>query len=68
MVLLQPPRSEVSNWPPNQPGHRSWLLEGHWERQRDLQLEDLFTCGDEEDTRFLQGESPEGREEQLGHA
>ena len=68
VVLLQPPRPEVSDRPPNEPGHGSWILEGDWKGQRDLQFEDVFTCGDEEDAGFLQGESSEGGEEQLGHA
>lgn len=68
MVLLQLKGSEVPNRIEDKQGNRSWLLEGHWQRQGNLQLKDLLTCRDEENPGFLQRQGSKGREEQLGDA
>lgn len=55
VVLLQPSGQEVSNRAEDKQGNRSWVLEGYWERQGDLQFKDKFTCWNEENPSFLQG-------------
>ena len=53
MVFLQPSRPEVSNRFKNEPGHGSRVLESHRKRQGNLQCENVFIGGDEEDIGVL---------------
>ncbi|KAL0328454.1 UNVERIFIED_CONTAM: protein CUP-SHAPED COTYLEDON 2 [Sesamum calycinum] len=60
MVLLQPARQEIPDGVEGEQGDGSRVLEGHWERQGDIQLQDMVAGGDEENPSFLPGESSKG--------
>lgn len=68
VVFFQPPGSKIPNGCKNKPSNEHWLLEDDRERQGDLQQCHIGVGWDEEDLSFLQRESSQRRENQLGHA